>query len=179
MAAGVALLRIADELYALPLAEFTPLRDSRAKQVKGDDADLAKQVKSLRKPSLAAWVVNLLVRVDAEQVEQVLTVGAALREAQAALAGDQLRVEQHQQTVAGVLGGDVHDEQPQVEADLRGGHTYAGTGPQGVDQIVDHFAQAGPVEVDLTAALFENRIGVENDRTDGQFRAIPFPACAG
>lgn len=83
------LLAIADELYALPLADFTPARDAKAKELKG--TDLAKTVKSLKKPSLAAWVVNLLARREAEQVDQVLTVGAALREAQATLDGAQLR----------------------------------------------------------------------------------------
>ena len=52
---------------------------------------LAAQVKALRKPSTAAWVVNLLVRRETEQVEQVLAVGAALREAQASMSGDELR----------------------------------------------------------------------------------------
>ena len=83
------LLALADELYGLPLAEFTPARDRRAKELKGTPA--AAPVKALRKPSLAAWVVNLLVRREAEQVEQVLSMGAALREAQAAMSGDQLR----------------------------------------------------------------------------------------
>jgi hypothetical protein len=86
---GAELLEIADELYALSLAEFTPARDAKAKELKG--TDLAKQVKALRKPSLAAWVVNLLVRHETEQVEQVLQVGAALREAQASMSGDELR----------------------------------------------------------------------------------------
>ncbi|MDI6908921.1 hypothetical protein [Nocardioides sp.] len=83
------LLEIADELYGLPLRDFTPARDVRAKELKG--TDLAKQVKALRKPSVAAWVVNLLVRRESEQVEQVLSVGAALREAQASMSGDALR----------------------------------------------------------------------------------------
>ncbi len=83
------LLEIADELYGLPLPEFTPARDAKAKELKG--TDLGKQVKALRKPSVAAWVVNLLVRRETEQVEQVLTVGAALREAQASMSGDALR----------------------------------------------------------------------------------------
>jgi vacuolar-type H+-ATPase subunit I/STV1 len=83
------LLEIADELYALPLGDFTPSRDAKAKELKG--TDLAPRVKALRKPSLAAWVVNLLVRHETEQVEQVLTVGAALREAQASMSGDDLR----------------------------------------------------------------------------------------
>lgn len=81
----------ADALYGLALAEFTPARDTRAKELKAGDAELAQRVKALRKPSTAAWVVNLLVRREAEQVGQVLAVGAALREAQANLAGDELR----------------------------------------------------------------------------------------
>ncbi|GGO69785.1 hypothetical protein [Nocardioides deserti] len=86
------LLAIADELYALDLADFTPARDARAKELKGTDlAELVKPVKALRKPSTAAWVVNLLVRHETEQVEQVLAVGAALREAQASMSGEELR----------------------------------------------------------------------------------------
>ena len=83
------LLGIADELYALPLPDFTPARDAKAKELKG--TDLAKDVKALKKPSLAAWVVNLLVRHETEQVEQVLEVGAALRAAQESMSGDELR----------------------------------------------------------------------------------------
>ncbi len=83
------LLGIADELYGLPLSDFTPARDARAKELKG--TELGKRVKALKKPSMAAWVVNLLVRRETEQVEQVLTVGAALREAQASMSADELR----------------------------------------------------------------------------------------
>ena len=56
------LLGVADELYGLALPEFTPTRDARAKELKAADAQLAPRVKALRKPSMAAWVVNLLVR---------------------------------------------------------------------------------------------------------------------
>lgn len=83
------LLAIADELYALALPDFTPARDARAKELKG--SDLAAPVKALKKPSLAAWVVNLLVRRESEQVDRILEVGASLREAQAAMSGDDLR----------------------------------------------------------------------------------------
>lgn len=85
------LLEIADELYALPLADFTPARDSRAKELKAEDAALAARVKALRKPTLAAWVVNVFVRREPDQIGQVIAVGAALREAQASLDGDELR----------------------------------------------------------------------------------------
>src|SRR6185437_4179733 len=84
------LLEVADELYALPLDRFTPERDARAKAAKGDK-DLVAALKALRKPSLAAWVVNLLVRREAGQVEQVLAIGAALREAQEGMDGAELR----------------------------------------------------------------------------------------
>jgi hypothetical protein len=84
------LLELADGLYALPLGDFTPARDALVKEHK-DDKELAARIKALRKPSLAAWVVNLLVRRDAAQVDQVLQVGTALREAQANLDGEELR----------------------------------------------------------------------------------------
>ena len=45
------LVEIADDLYALPLGEFTAARDARAKELKG--SDLAAPVKALKKPSTA------------------------------------------------------------------------------------------------------------------------------
>jgi hypothetical protein len=97
------LLEIADELYALPLADFTPARDALVKEHKADKA-LAGSIKGLRKSSLAAWVVNLLVRRDPDQVDQVLAVGAALREAQDNLDAAQLRefTKQRRQLTASV-----------------------------------------------------------------------------
>jgi hypothetical protein len=84
------LLAIADELYGLPLEEFTPARDAKVKELK-TDKELAAAVKRLKKPSVAAWVVNLFVRREAEQVEQVIAVGGALREAQEGMDGAELR----------------------------------------------------------------------------------------
>lgn len=99
------LLSIAEELYGLPLAEFTPARDAKAKELKG--TPLAAQVKALKKPSVAAWVANLLVRHDTEQVDQVLAVGAALREAQASMSGEELRAltKQRRQLTSAVTTG--------------------------------------------------------------------------
>ena len=108
------LLEIADRLYGLPLADFTPARDALAKEHKTDKA-FAARIKALKKPSLAAWVVDLLVRRDAAQVDQVLSVGAALREAQANLDGEELRAltRQRRQLTAAVTTqarGLAHDE---------------------------------------------------------------------
>jgi hypothetical protein len=82
----------ADELYSLPPAEFVSRRTSLATEAKdGGDKAMAAEIKKLAKPTTAAWVVNMLVRHQPDQVEQVLDLGAALREAQASMAGDELR----------------------------------------------------------------------------------------
>ena len=129
------LLEIADQLYGLPLPEFTPARDARAKALKG--TDLAKQVKALRKPSVAAWVVNLLVRRESQQVEQVLSVGAALREAQASMSGDALRelTRQRRQLTAAVT--------------TRARRTAREEGTRVTDAVADQ------VEATLTAAMVD------------------------
>jgi hypothetical protein len=97
------LLEIADDLYALPIADFTPARDALVKEHKADKG-LAASIKGLRKASVAAWVVNLLVRRDPDQVDQVLAVGAALRDAQDNLDATQLRefTKQRRQLTASV-----------------------------------------------------------------------------
>ena len=64
------LTAIADALYAGPADSFTEMRNQAAKGV-GDKA-LAAQVKKLKKPSVAAWAVNLLVRRESEQIDSVL-----------------------------------------------------------------------------------------------------------
>lgn len=105
MAEHESLLRIADDLYALPLGEFIGARDQRATEARtAGDAELAAAVKRLRKPATAAWVVNLVVRYDADQISQVLDVGAALREAQEAMSADELRAltKQRRQLTAAV-----------------------------------------------------------------------------
>ena len=86
------LLSIAEELYALPPAQFTGTRNQWARQTKAEgDPALATRVTALRKPSLSAWVVNMMMRHQGEQMAQVLELGASLRRAQADLDGDALR----------------------------------------------------------------------------------------
>jgi hypothetical protein len=86
------LLEIAHELYGLEPGDFIKERDARVKALRSDGEDgLASRVKALKKPSTAAWVVDLLVRADAEQVQQVVELGAAMREAQQGMDGKQLR----------------------------------------------------------------------------------------
>jgi hypothetical protein len=70
---------IAAELYALPPSEFTAERNERAKSEGGP---LGAAVKSLAKPSAAAWATNLLARERPDEVAQLFDLGDALRDAQ-------------------------------------------------------------------------------------------------
>ena len=80
------------DLYALLPAEFTAARNARSAEAgRAGDKELAKRIKSLPKPSTAAWLVNLLADRRRDDLEAVLDLGAALREAQEDLDQKQLR----------------------------------------------------------------------------------------
>jgi vacuolar-type H+-ATPase subunit I/STV1 len=83
------LTSIADRLYAGPADAFTDARNAAARDC-GDKA-LAARIKQLKKPSVAAWAVNLLVRRESGQIDSVLELGESLRAAAEALDGDELR----------------------------------------------------------------------------------------
>ena len=97
------LLDVADELYGLLLADFTPARDAKAKELKGTDLAAAGQGAE----EADGWPPgssNMLVRHETEQVDQVLAVGAALRDAAESLDGKELRelTKQRRQLTAAV-----------------------------------------------------------------------------
>lgn len=101
--AGVDFDELAAELYRLPPAEFTGARDRRVKEARATgNRDLAESIGRLRRPTGGAWLANLLVREQLEQIEQLVELGAAMREAQQALAGEQLVLlsRQRQQVVS-------------------------------------------------------------------------------
>ena len=65
--------QVADELYALAPAAFTAARDEQAGQARASgDADLAGEIKKLRRPTVSAWLVNLLAREDGGQMDELL-----------------------------------------------------------------------------------------------------------
>jgi hypothetical protein len=82
-----------DRLYGLPLDEFVPARDELAKQLRDQgQRELADEVKGLRKPPVAAWIVNQLARERELDVQRLLNAGEALSKAQAGAArGDSPR----------------------------------------------------------------------------------------
>lgn len=80
------------DLYALPPEQFIAARDEAVKQAKAaGDRRLAAEIGKLRRPTVAAWVVNRLAQERPEMVEELLDLGEALRSAQRNLRGDELR----------------------------------------------------------------------------------------
>jgi hypothetical protein len=69
-----------DELYGAPLDEFVAERARLAKKLDGDDA---KALAKLKKPNVAAWVLNQLARRERRDVDLLLDAGYRLRQAQA------------------------------------------------------------------------------------------------
>ncbi len=83
---------VAHRLYGLRPDRFTAARTAAEKDARAEgDKELAAAIKALRRPGVAAWAVNLLVRRRAELVDQVVELGEQLRQAQSLLQGDALR----------------------------------------------------------------------------------------
>ena len=71
-----------DELYGLPLDEFVPARNALARELRNAGRrEEAAEVAGLRKPSVAAWAVNQLVRTQRRAVAELLEAGDGLRAA--------------------------------------------------------------------------------------------------
>jgi hypothetical protein len=76
----------ANDLYGLPLDRFIPERGALAKSLRaGGERDEAAEVAKLRKPSVAAWAVNQLVRTQGAEVKALFKAGDQLQRAQADL----------------------------------------------------------------------------------------------
>jgi hypothetical protein len=91
-----------DELYRLPLGDFTASRNALAKGLSGDEA---KRVRALAKPTVVPWSVNLLFWKARPLYDRLIKTGKALRDAQiATLKGHDADVrrasEAHRRTLA-------------------------------------------------------------------------------
>lgn len=74
---------IAVTLYTGSPTEFTTARNARAADT--DDPALAARIRALKKPSVAAWVVNVFAHERSSQLGEALLLAEELREAQADL----------------------------------------------------------------------------------------------
>jgi hypothetical protein len=69
-----------DELYGAPLDEFVAERKRLAQKLGGEEA---KELTKLKKPNVAAWVLNQIARRERRDVDLLLDAGHRLRQAQA------------------------------------------------------------------------------------------------
>ncbi|MFD3474715.1 hypothetical protein [Streptomyces sp. NPDC058695] len=90
---------VAEDLYRLPPVQFMAARNAQVAEAKrAGDTAAARRVAAFRKPTLAAWVSNLLAR-ETEEAGRLLELAEALREAHRTLDPEQFRTLSHQQHV--------------------------------------------------------------------------------
>ncbi|MER7110006.1 hypothetical protein [Streptomyces sp. NPDC000229] len=83
---------VTDELYGLRPDRFTAARNTRAAEARtAGDRALADAVRALRRPTLAAWASNLLVRERPAEARSLAALGDGLRRAHQELDGERLR----------------------------------------------------------------------------------------
>ncbi|WP_418607814.1 hypothetical protein [Georgenia sp. SUBG003] len=162
------LLAAAVDLYGLLPGEFVRARDDRAKQARADgEPQLAREVKALRKPAGAAWLANVMVRHMTDEIEQVLELGQAMREAQEDLDAAELKTLNRQRRqlvdavvrqgrkVAADLGQKVND----VAAQQAAATLQAAMADEGAEAalrtglLVEPMVTTGLDPVDLTGVL--------------------------
>jgi hypothetical protein len=140
--------RPGDDLYALPLDEFTSARDALAKKLRaeGRRGD-ATRVKALRKPTVVTWALDQVARQRPELIAALLDAGARLVEAQrAVLAGSDAAVlaqaTKHQHTALAEVQAAArallaNGGQAPSEAVLRRIHAVANAVALGGDELRD------------------------------------------
>ncbi|NUP26783.1 MAG: hypothetical protein HOQ44_08830 [Nocardia sp.] len=88
----MSLAEVAADLYGLAPEDFVAARRARAAAAtEAGDRELAAAIAALRKPTVAAWTVNMLVRSAPGEIEALFRLGAELRTAQRQLSGARLR----------------------------------------------------------------------------------------
>jgi hypothetical protein len=100
------LAQLADQLYALPPGRFVAQRAAAAAAARqAGDKQTAAALGKLRRPTVAAWLVNLLAIERPESVAQLRELAATLRQAQRQLDGAALRelAGQRRRTVAALV----------------------------------------------------------------------------
>ena len=143
------LIDIAWQLYDLPPASFTAERNARAKEAKGEDPELAKRITALKRASAPAWIVGQLVRHRADRLNEVLELGAVLRDAQ-------------QDLDAATLTQLTRDRRALTAALAREGATLAeakdvGAPPAVLDEVAQTL-QAAMADAEAAAAVMSGRL---------------------
>lgn len=182
------LAEIAQELYGLPLEEFVASRAAAAKSAAEEDRELAAAVRSLPKPSSAAWAVNMFARHDPDSIRQLSELGQSMRAAQDNLDAAAMRelgqerrrllsqvmdtvhsvTEQQGRKISGAVATEVEETLRAATADsgaaaaVRSGQLLKVLSSDGVDQVDLDGAVAVPQV--LADALQNETLNVGDDR---------------
>ncbi len=115
-----------DTLYGVPPPEFTAFRGQLVAQAKKrGETDAARTIGAARRPTVAAWVVNALVRADPAAADRLAELRAQLQAAHAAMDGARIRELTAAQrrvvtdlTRAGLAAARVDSPTPALRADI-------------------------------------------------------------
>ncbi|HEU4349537.1 MAG TPA: hypothetical protein VFR35_17300 [Actinoplanes sp.] len=144
-------------MYESPPDGFVAARSAAiADAKKAGDQEAVKRLTALRKPTVAAWLVNLLALRRPELIDQLVELATALRTAQRGLQGDQLRelTNQRRQIVSALV-------------------TEARKLAVAEDRSMASKLPLGEVEATLTAAMAEPEIAAQV-RTGRLIRAATY-----
>ncbi|GIJ25935.1 hypothetical protein Vqi01_10970 [Micromonospora qiuiae] len=114
---------LVERLYRTPPDRFVAARDTAAAEARrAGDPGSARQIARLRRPTVAAWLVNLLAIERPELVADLVQLADALRDAQRELRGSRLRELSGQRRAAvGALVAEVRRLAAGVEGAPAGG----------------------------------------------------------
>jgi hypothetical protein len=158
----------ATRLYAMPLDQFIATRRSLVAEARAaGEREVAREVGALRKPSVAAWLVNQLARLDPAPVAGLTSLGDRLRDAQSAMRGSELKtlarersavVEEAMARVSALAGDRGVGLSPGVTAELHDTFVAAlataeAGGAVRSGRLVRALSYAGFGDVDLDEAL--------------------------
>ncbi|KQX65543.1 hypothetical protein [Streptomyces sp. Root1310] len=131
-AAGQDVERLLDELYATPPSDFVARREQLAAEARRDGhGDEARRIHAARRPTLAAWAANLLLRSQPRESERFLELGRALREAYRSLDADGIReLSEQRRSIVSALSRQA------AELAQQAGHGLSGAARQDVESTL-------------------------------------------
>lgn len=84
--------KISQDLYRLPPRDFTAVRNKRVSEArKKGNTKLADALKSLQKPTIGAWLANLLAHERSEDLERLIRLSGELRKDRDSAHGELVR----------------------------------------------------------------------------------------
>ncbi|MDO3701246.1 hypothetical protein Q3W71_06065 [Micromonospora sp. C28SCA-DRY-2] len=149
---------LVQQLYSTPPDRFVAARDAAAAEARqAGDPKTAREIAKLRRPTVAAWLVNLLAHRRPELVADLAQLAEALRSAQRELRGSRLReLSAQRRAVVGALVGEVRKLAAQTD----------GAPPAGKLPLAE-------VEATLNAALSDTEVA-EQVRAGRLLRAASY-----